>query len=70
MVRSTGNNLDSFDSTMVKDLEGFVLLTYPGEDALKEEAVGCSWSPIFNVAVDSADKSTRQSVTTEHKMMK
>lgn len=48
-VRRALRQLDSLDSKTVKDLETFILSTFPGEHALKEISASRLCSSIFNV---------------------
>lgn len=55
-VRRFFNQLYSFDSTTITDLEEFMLSTLSAEDTLEENYVQRLWKPIFNTTVLSIDK--------------
>lgn len=50
---------DSFDFTLLKDLEEFIISVYPGKQALKEESSQRMWIAIFSAVVESIRKPGR-----------
>lgn len=55
-VRQALNQLDSFDTTTLKQLEAFMLKSCRKLEELKKESARASWNPIFNTAVEFFDK--------------
>lgn len=54
---------ESFDFPTEKDLEDFMLCTFPEEDASKVESVRRLWNPTFNAALDPIYKPGRDGGT-------
>lgn len=61
-VRYMLDQPDLLETTTVKDLEGFMLPTFHGEDELKEASSSRLWNLMFIAAVVSMDKPNRNRV--------
>lgn len=58
-MRYALNQPDPFHSTTLKDVEGFMLCMFFGENALKEKYARCLSNPTSSVAVETMEKPYR-----------
>lgn len=58
-VRHAVNQLSSFYSTDLKDVEEFILSTFPGKDPSKEMSTQRLWNSFANAVVESIHKPDR-----------